>query len=102
MEALIEAKNLTKRFEEGTQAVTAVDDVDISIARGELVVIMGESGSGKTTFAYVILGNFLLKEKPFVVFDWKKSFRAVLNVNKNVLCYTVGNEKIANYFRKNI
>ena len=32
-------------------------------------VILGGSGSGKTTFAFQILANFIFKKKPFLVFD---------------------------------
>ena len=46
---LVEGKNITKQFGEGSEAVLAVDNVSISISQGELLVIMGESGSGKTT-----------------------------------------------------
>ncbi len=41
-------------FRGGT--VTAVDGVDFSIARGETVGIVGESGCGKTTLAKVLVG----------------------------------------------
>ena len=46
---LVEGRNITKQFGEGSEAVIAVNDVSISIYQGELLVIMGESGSGKTT-----------------------------------------------------
>ena len=41
-------------FRGGT--VTAVDGVDFTIARGETVGIVGESGCGKTTLARVLVG----------------------------------------------
>ncbi|MBI2147149.1 ATP-binding protein [Candidatus Woesearchaeota archaeon] len=66
------------------------------------VCISGMSGSGKTTFAFQILGNFILKKKPFVAFDWKKSFRQLMNVNKSLHCFTVGNERVSNHFKLNI
>lgn len=66
------------------------------------VCITGMSGSGKTTFAFNILNNFIEKQKPFMVFDWKKSFRPLMNQDKNILCFTVGNDSIANLFRINI
>lgn len=59
--------------------------------------ITGMSGSGKTNFALQIVGNFIFRKKPFLVFDWKKSFRPLLMLNKNILCFTVGNKKIANF-----
>ena len=40
------------------------------------VCISGMSGSGKTTLALNILQRFIEKDKPFLVFDWKKSFRS--------------------------
>lgn len=66
------------------------------------VCISGMSGSGKTTFAFQVLGNFILKKKPFIAFDWKKSFRQLLNVNKDIHCFTIGNERVSNHFKFNI
>lgn len=59
--------------------------------------ITGMSGSGKTNFALQIVGNFIFRKKPFLVFDWKKSFRPLLMLNKNILCFTIGNKNIANF-----
>ncbi|MCD8249278.1 MAG: ATP-binding cassette domain-containing protein, partial [Lachnospiraceae bacterium] len=41
----IELKNVTKRFGE----VVANDNVDLSLMKGEILAILGENGSGKTT-----------------------------------------------------
>jgi len=60
------------------------------------------SGSGKTTFALNILKNFIKKDKPFLVFDWKKSFRPLMKEDPNVMCFTVGNGAISNLFKTNI
>ena len=64
--------------------------------------VTGMSGSGKTTFAYTILGAMILKKKPFLVFDWKRSFRPLLKANDKTLVFTVGNESIQNFFKVNI
>ncbi|MBR9676933.1 ATP-binding protein [Candidatus Woesearchaeota archaeon] len=66
------------------------------------VCVSGMSGSGKTTFAYNVLGAFVLKKKPFIVFDWKKSFRPLLKTNEKMLFFTVGNERVTNFFKLNI
>jgi len=42
---MIEARDLTKQY----GALTAVDHLTLSVAEGELVVLLGGSGSGKTT-----------------------------------------------------
>ncbi len=49
MSAIIEGIGLTKRFGFGDAAVVAIDSVDIHIEERELVMIMGDSGCGKTT-----------------------------------------------------
>ena len=49
MAAIVEGTNLTKRFGSGDATVVAVDAVDIRIEAGELVMLMGDSGCGKTT-----------------------------------------------------
>ena len=50
MQPVIQTVHLSKRF----GAVTALDDVNIAVARGEFVAIMGSSGSGKTTLMNIL------------------------------------------------
>ncbi len=66
------------------------------------VCISGMSGSGKTTFALNILENFIKHDKPFLVFDWKKSFRPLLNVDTSIMAFTIGNNSLSNFFKTNI
>ena len=66
------------------------------------VCVTGMSGSGKTTFAFNILKSFIKKDKPFLVFDWKKSFRPLMGIDNSLMTFTVGNDKIANSFKTNI
>ncbi|MCR4991173.1 MAG: ATP-binding cassette domain-containing protein [Lachnospiraceae bacterium] len=53
----IEIRNLTKRFEAGGHTITALDDVNLNIEKGEIYGIIGMSGAGKSTLVRSI--NFL-------------------------------------------
>jgi putative ABC transport system ATP-binding protein len=53
---LIALDGIGKRYGSGAAAVDALRDIDLEIARGELVVLLGPSGSGKTTLLNVIGG----------------------------------------------
>jgi putative ABC transport system ATP-binding protein len=48
--ALIEARKLTKVYSLGDVEVRALDGISTTIEKGEFVAIMGQSGSGKSTF----------------------------------------------------
>jgi len=52
---LVQASNLTKQYGEGRTLSTVVDDVSLTIARGETLGLVGESGSGKSTVARMLL-----------------------------------------------
>jgi peptide/nickel transport system ATP-binding protein len=53
MTGLLSIEHLTVSFRRGT---TAVDDVTLTVGRGETVGLVGESGSGKTTIGRAVLG----------------------------------------------
>jgi energy-coupling factor transporter ATP-binding protein EcfA2 len=52
-EAVIQTEHLSFAYADGTQAVK---DVSLQINRGDVVSIIGENGSGKTTFASLLVG----------------------------------------------
>ena len=53
---LIEFINVSKEYVMGEVTIKAVDDVSFSIEEGELVVILGASGAGKTTILNILGG----------------------------------------------
>ena len=54
--AVLEVKELTKKYGEGESEVIALDHVSFSVERGEFVAIIGASGSGKSTLMNMIGG----------------------------------------------
>ena len=53
---LLEVSRVTKSFDSGALSLTAVRDVSLTVGRGEVVSIVGESGCGKTTVGRMALG----------------------------------------------
>ncbi len=51
---IIELKNVSKIYRRGSENICAVNEVDLSINRGDFVSIAGASGSGKTTLMNLI------------------------------------------------
>ena len=54
--AFIEVKNLSKIYQMGEVKIKAIENVSFSIDEGELVVILGPSGAGKTTILNILGG----------------------------------------------
>ena len=69
--ALLEIRGLEKRF----LGVTALDRVDLTIHRGELVSLIGPNGSGKTTLFNCVTG-YLPADGGRVTFDGRDVSRA--------------------------
>lgn len=53
---LLEIRKLTKRFRKGEETITPLDNVDLDVEAGELVSMMGPSGTGKSTLLNLISG----------------------------------------------
>jgi len=67
---IIKTENLTKDYETGTQVVSALKGINLSVEKGEFLSIMGPSGSGKTTLMNIIgcldsptNGSYFLNDK---------------------------------------
>ena len=54
--AFIDVKNLSKIYQMGEVKIKAIENVSFSIDEGELVVILGPSGAGKTTILNILGG----------------------------------------------
>lgn len=51
---MISVKNISKKFGRGNSSLLALDDVSFSVQDGEFLVILGQSGSGKSTILNLI------------------------------------------------
>ena len=60
-DAVLELRGVCKAFHRrtvtgGSQAVNAVEDVSLTLGRGEILGLVGESGAGKSTIGRIVLG----------------------------------------------
>jgi len=55
-EAFIKTSDLTKYFIVGSEKITALENVNIEIQRGQICCILGTSGSGKSTLLNMLAG----------------------------------------------
>ena len=67
----IEFKNVVKKYEMGEVTINALNKTSFKIEKGELVVIVGPSGAGKTT-ALNILGGMDSVTSGSVIVDGKR------------------------------
>ncbi|WP_454054067.1 ABC transporter ATP-binding protein [Clostridium sp. Marseille-Q7071] len=73
---ILKIENLTKTYGEGNNKVEALNDINLSINKGEFVAIIGPSGSGKSTLLHLLggldrptSGKVIIDEKS--IYDFK-------------------------------
>ncbi len=91
---MLEIKNVTKVYGEGTTKVVALKDVSLHIEDGGFVSIMGQSGSGKSTLLNIIGGLERLTEGE-IVLDGER-----LDLQDENALVKVRREKIAYVFQQ--
>ena len=69
MSTILTAQTVTKTYRSGTQEVAALRGVDLEIAAGELITIMGPSGNGKTTLLNCLSGLDSIDDGSVVIDD---------------------------------
>lgn len=68
-DVVLSARRLTKIYGKGDTAVTALNNIDVQIGRGEFTAIMGPSGSGKSTLMHCLAGLDSISEGEIVLDD---------------------------------
>jgi lipoprotein-releasing system ATP-binding protein len=53
-EAVLRAEGLRKSFRSGSQEITPLDGIDLSIDFGEMIAVVGPSGAGKSTLLHLL------------------------------------------------
>ena len=77
--AVLEVRELTKRYGTGESEVIALDHVSFSVEKGEFVAIVGASGSGKSTAAKLLLRTHIRNGCQIVIIDPEDEFREITN-----------------------
>ena len=77
--AYIEMKNSYKRYKSGQSEIIANNDISFEIEKGELAIILGSSGAGKSTVLNILggmdtndEGNVLIDGKDISTFNEKE------------------------------
>lgn len=85
---ILKVENLVKTYGEGDNIVNAVDNISLSVNKGEFVAIVGASGSGKSTLLHLLGGV-----------DRPTSGKIYIDVNE---INNMNNDKLAIFRRRQI
>ena len=100
-EAIIQAEHVRYAYDDGTPAL---QDIDFTLYRGEMLALLGPNGSGKTTFAKILAGIYRLSSGHLHVLGQdvaKRHVRAMLprtvsyvfqNPDHQLFCRSVSDE----------
>jgi ABC-type sugar transport system ATPase subunit len=72
-EIVVEMKNISKRF----SGVHALDDVSITLRRGEVHALVGENGAGKSTLMKILIGLQQADQGEIILKGGKANFKSV-------------------------
>ncbi|MDU4912870.1 ABC transporter ATP-binding protein [Clostridium baratii] len=64
--SFIEIKNIIKKYGKGDSTTVALNDVSLSINKGEMIAIVGKSGSGKSTLLNILGGLIKFDEGDYL------------------------------------
>ena len=68
IQTILSVRNISKTFDTGKEKTAAVKDCSLRVRHGEIVALLGKSGSGKTTVLHIIAG-LLKKDAGSIVFN---------------------------------
>ncbi len=91
---MLEVRNVSKIYGEGTAKVVALNDVSLQVNSGDFIAIMGPSGSGKSTLLNII-GGLDSPSSGEVILDGKR----IDNLGENALV-DVRRGKVAYVFQQ--
>jgi putative ABC transport system ATP-binding protein len=80
MSSLVSLRSLSKSYESAGSSVSVLRNINVDIARGERVAIVGKSGSGKTTLINLITGIDSPSEGDIVI-----QGQSIIALNQNAL-----------------
>jgi putative ABC transport system ATP-binding protein len=105
----VEALGLTKVYGSGNTEVQALRGVDLSLARGEVIALLGPSGAGKTTLLTIIglvtpptAGRIIMEGKPVVsdgrfvvdVMTWRRRHMGFVFQKANLIPFLTAAENV--------